>query len=127
MNAGRELDVLIAEKVMELKTEPIEIASGESDIRIVGQSAGGLGLWYKSVPRYSTRIEDAWQVVEKMNEFYDNDVFIENWRGGSWCCFMVPMAASAWPEERRPGACAETAPLAICLTALKAVGYEVPS
>lgn len=106
LQPGRELDALIAEKVM-----------GEKG------SIEDLKLW---VPRYSVSIEAAWEVVEKFrlcvwptnkrrwfawkNEF-DESYGDEYWFGGDEMEETV---------ERFNGAVSNSAPHAICLAALKA-------
>jgi hypothetical protein len=55
MPAGREMDALIAEKVMKLKME------GSHHYWMNGAGA------VASIPRYSTDIAAAWDVVEKIN------------------------------------------------------------
>ena len=72
-------------------------------------------------PQYSTNISAAWQVVEKMREkgyMYDLfDCYEDTETHG--CTFMIPVE----PEIDEIVACehAPTAPMAICLAALKAV------
>lgn len=55
MIPGRELDALIAEKVMGLRC-PDWISCGR-----------GRGAWEHSLKHYSTDISAAWEVVEKLN------------------------------------------------------------
>lgn len=100
MEAGRELDALIAEKVMGF---PLEIIRGAP---------------YPECPRhYSTDIAAAWEVVEK------DDGWGHDWRVKRWVSSSKPYSCTA--ERTADGqnfyAEAETAPLAICLAALKAV------
>jgi ABA sandwich protein len=123
--AGRELDALIADKVMKLilcpNWEPINLGS-----------AGGLHLqkmcthkdkscvpWRDGFeefsPRYSTDIASAWEVVEKLRpKVLQLFEYPQRWEAG----FGLPLAGWTSMEP------AETAPLAICRAALKAVGYE---
>lgn len=64
MKAGQELDVLVAEKVMGLEVGPIRVIPVSG-----GYARADLGVKGGSVvPRYSTYIADAWQVVEKMRD-----------------------------------------------------------
>jgi Phage ABA sandwich domain len=65
----------------------------------------------------TTNIADAWQVVEKFdfNYLYRSKDFAD----GKWECKL------SRKDERVYYAVAETAPLAICLAALKAVALEV--
>ena len=134
MQAGRELDALVAEKVMGLCPHKLKRDVAQTEFGDIfgyvcthcGERFYGLsfheGYSHPALLHYSTNISDAWQVVEKMLDM-DNDIFIENWRDGEWCCFTMPCLSTIWPEGGRPGECADTAPLAICLAALKAVGY----
>jgi len=134
MKAGRKLDALMAEKVMGWKREQPLYEDAPDSYAIWGEGGNAI-IYYgdddpleiTGLPHYSTRIEDAWLVVEHLSDYHDHDIFIENWRDGEWCCFTMPMVSSIWPDGGRPGACAATAPLAICLAALEAVGYEIPS
>jgi len=98
LKAGRELDTLIAEKVMGLD---------------IGDDCDHSIDSCLCFPPYSTDIAAAWQVVDKLIS--------------AECGFVVSGGGSLpWLATFRNGqAHAETAPLAICLAALKAVGYEV--
>lgn len=92
----RELDALVAEKVMGYGPKNDPCHAGE---------------WSPS-----TSISAAWEVVENMKE--DGDVFIEWWQDDLWTVSNKPIGV------RDNGVIleADTAPLAICLAALKAVG-----
>lgn len=102
MEPGRELDALVAEKVMGVtfKKEWLHISD--------------------TCPRYSTSIEAAWQVVKKMKEQYAIEIHI---RGGAYGCNVE--AGDEVTSYFVATSEADTAPLAICLASLKAVGYEV--
>lgn len=121
MQAGRELDALIAEKVMGLVWD-------ETHCRICGWKLSATveqGCVKDSCslrpppsrradepPHYSTDIAAAWQVVEKISS-YSLTVIITN-----------HMAAEGWNVEilgleEDIGADATTAPEAICLAAQK--------
>lgn len=65
------------------------------------------------LPRYSTNIADAWQVVEKMKSRLPTIDF----DGLEW---NVSMFGDGGPEASH-----ESAPMAICLAALKSKGVEV--
>ena len=92
LEAGPKLDALIAEKVM----------GGKLGLRGMGVSWDTVGYGWSP----STSIADAWEVVLKLQGFSIGKV------GGSgeWCCSCYGGLASA-----------DTAPLAICRAALKAV------
>jgi uncharacterized radical SAM superfamily protein len=89
MQAGREVDVLIAEKVMGMPTR------GWAD--------------------YSTDIEEALTVIEKMRDRFGAEFLLTCNVLGEW------RAAFTKPNMSRPPMVADTAPLAICLAALAAV------
>jgi len=91
MKAGRELDALIAERVM-------------------GEMWGVGPNLEDTLPHYSTQIADAWLVVEKMRPYFE--IYCD---GGGW------VARFGWADAGTLAAYADTAPLAICLAALKAV------
>lgn len=112
MKPSRELDALVAEKVMGMSTE----------------------RRLRDIPEYSTDVAAAWQVVEKLKWaepelswsdeqhawcLYLNkkplDIWQPEWSGG---CLYLKKTLVIWPT-------APTAPHAICLAALRAVGVEV--
>lgn len=109
MQAGRELDALVAEKVMGWE---VTIANGweayfETES---GQFGPWVGLWQPS-----TNMSDAWEVVREMVR---KGTYVEIAQGQELCtcCFNYDDYLTV---ER-----CESAPLAICLAALKAVGVE---
>lgn len=114
MNAGRELDALVAEKVMGLA--PVEWSG---DCLVHGnQETGGI------VPAYSTNIPAAWKVVEKLHGEHTFGLDWLGFEGEEWRCVFN------WGKDEDRGfahAVAATAPLAICLAALQAAGVEVPA
>lgn len=111
LKAGRDLDALVAEKVMGLKpcTDPVGRceAAHMTPPQCWGDGRGGTDL-----QSYSEYMSDAWQIIE---HFKDDqwDVRIKR-QNGIW-----------WVEFCRPsyefGEWAETFPLAICKAALGAV------
>lgn len=97
--ANRCLDAWIAEKVMGL-----QVAKS-----LVWQD----GDWL-IIPRYSTSRADAWLVVDKfMGRVVAIAVSPQPGGTGIWDCTIGTVAAEA-----------PTAPEAICLAALKAVGHD---
>lgn len=115
MIARRELDTLVAEKVMGFqrhKTEPYWVTpSGD----------------YLHTFKPSTDIAAAWSVVEKLNysgDKYTRDFFLQKEcielspRRWQWFAWFRKDSADQGIEY---SAEADTAPLAICLAALKAV------
>lgn len=137
MPAGRELDALVAERVMgadvsiapmhtwELNADgTIDTVAWDSDyhngpsctrcgysfcIHCEGETAYTAAPCQVEPPRYSTNITAAWQVVERMR----NPDFRLN-KDGDWGC--------SFGGELRFVGLADTAALAICRAALKAVG-----
>lgn len=122
MEAGRELDSAIAEKVMgnvcscgDVTKEPRMNPYGMKEFCLVHGN---------SFPAYSSSIESAWAVVEKLvtmnigvdvskmpnDELWHSALYIKDEDGDY-------MASCDTMFE------AVTAPLAICLAALKAVGH----
>ena len=128
---GRELDAAIAEKVMGCRL----IYSTDPDLRkkmdpacwcgdapwggIHGRggihSAAYIGRGLREIARYSTDIAAAWEVVEKV-------IYPHGW-------YLVPMPETdgkGWGVFRGDDwyevAIGDSAPHAICLAALKAVG-----
>jgi len=105
VNASRELDLLVAEKVMGQKFDfnPWK-----------GEMPKNNGEAYGIVLPYSTDIFAAWKVVEKM---ISEGLYLDL-RGltAFTCNFGHPMQL---PRE------ATSAPLAICIAALRAKGIEV--
>jgi len=115
MNAGRELDVIIGEKVMDF---PGCDNCGEKTG--CGCAMADIG---SSLPQYSTDLYAAWLVVEKLREKYDGHfsllAFTTNWRAG----WDTPCGEDPTRSFKRFVE-APTAPLAICLAALEVVGYK---
>ena len=119
--AGRELDALVAEKVMgwvEVRKQSIANAMGQHVMDdYVGQPSIGV-TQPVLVPRYSLMIQEAWKVADHLRS---RSQFVAVISG------MGPQGVQPWIckinrdggflEER-----ADTAPVAICLPALKAVG-----
>ena len=119
MEPGPELDALVAEKVMGWEQRhPKHWAECAG--------TGGLGdsfEYRRSQAEWSpsTSIADAWEVVENIKHPHRRSVFVGFdcailTEGPYQCCVNEPdglCVASAW---------ADTAPHAICLAALKAVG-----
>lgn len=130
MKAGRELDALVAEKVMgDVRLiEPVVVGVPGHE-RSLFWKAGSMLM--ENPPEYSQSIEYAWQVVEKLKE--RSDLFPQV----GWVRVhdnQYQHRCEIWmndPEAHKHGwladIYADTAPLAICLAALKAVGVEVDS
>lgn len=110
----RKIDALVAEKVIGWTIKPGQIGTSHS--------TAGHFIAPEDVPEYSTDIAAAWDVVEA-------------WKGdGSLCEIVLSRCEShvstGWrarfgESEASWEADAPTAPLAICLAALKAKGVDV--
>jgi hypothetical protein len=112
---GRELDALVAEKVMGLNPKLFNVLASYYEVATEGPR----------LPAYSTDIAAAWLVVEKMHQHPkwvlqlaapQQDYVNEKWR--------AIFARKHWETIGPYGwdAFGESAPHAICLAALKAVG-----
>lgn len=113
MPAGRGVDVLIAENVMEWKKVPsTDDPAGWCWLAPHGSTRASTT---ESIPRFTTDISAAWDVVEKLKE---NGVYVilcvlEN----DYQCELDKIKVN---ERAYDSAIAETAPLAICRAALLA-------
>lgn len=122
MKAGRELDALVAEQVMGL-----DVHWSSSNEPLLTVRSAPNAHHHKELPPYGTDIAAAWEVVEKVGGKAYVEMGLRNdaGDGADWCAtFGHAEGNTKWIEDG--GAFAETAPLAICLAALKAVGAEVP-
>lgn len=123
MEAGRELDALIAEKVM-----------GHGSQKMLQQMPDGTfqpieGIW-PLCPEYSTDIADAMLICPHFNNrvaLYGPNagVWNEYMNGDEWTCEITIKVPSPYRStvmnDEGITASAPTAPLAICLAALKAI------
>jgi hypothetical protein len=119
MEAGQELDALVAEKVMGwTNLFPVDTHA------ILGSRTGINARGNRhQLPSYSTDIAAAWAVVEKLMM---QDIWI------AMCPYSFHAQPVGWfveyfiDKDKKGGEIeAATAPLAICLAALKAVGYSL--
>lgn len=129
MKAGRELDALIAEKVMGLFpcVDPIGKceAAHMKPCQCWAEKPGGAGGGLKS---YSEDISAAWEVVEKLGlAVIPLVVCPENPTPGYWAGLISSYVTheDSVIDERLVGKVAATAPLAICLAGLKVMGIQV--
>lgn len=105
MEAGPELDRLIAEKVM--KEQPKDFGC---------PTCGYDGIYgNREVPGYSTDIAAAWLVLEKLKtlEPYKSRTLKLQWFGSGWVCY--PWHEDELTDEYES---TDTASLAICRAAL---------
>jgi len=115
LKPGRELDALIAEKVMGI---PVTKEQGD----YWPPPDPGKNFSTQPIPDYSTDISAAWEVVEHMRTKHWRDAFtlfspeIEN--ATEWRAFFAKKFVSVDDSKFESG---ESAPHAICLAALKSV------
>lgn len=134
MPAGREMDILIAEKVMEIDTDGYWITTVDANT----SNCGTISLewlknnptfdinridkdgWEYEGPQYSTDMSPAWEVAEKLKLAVIP-------RHPGWACAHCRAVVDGGPTwigvaDEHGWTKAETAPLAICRAALKAMG-----
>ena len=108
--AGRELDALVGTHVFEWAHDPgYSFPWSESEDANVGFL----------LPQFSTDIAAAWQVVEHLKAEWMFNLIGPSAKKQWAASFMNSKNATVFAIIA-----ADTAPLAICLAALKAVGYE---
>lgn len=116
MKPGRELDALIAEKVMGFGPElyqPRGVGYRPDTwvYAINDYKQDGVPVYVVDCPSYSTDIGDAWRVVERLS------LPFEMWSDDERDAYRV-----RFDLDRGKWLSAHSAPHAICLAALKAVG-----
>lgn len=130
MEVGRELDALVAEKVMD---EPVN--RSERGWHTIGPRRLLIGparcRYSDQIWSPSLRIADAWEVVERLRSSElaftwgaRRDVAItqmDRLEGGQWVVETDGNPTETRPNGTRVLGLADTAPHAICLAALKAV------
>jgi hypothetical protein len=108
MKAGKKLDALIAEKIMRYKSTSFKFAG--FDLCEVKE-----GKLRRFSP--STSISDAWEVVEKLGEEFDFNLVKIKGKNSMY------MAEFYDGDKFVSSYFADTAPLAVCLSALRTVGF----
>jgi hypothetical protein len=121
MKAGRDLDALVAEKVMGMNQFPHEPLDSMGMCHRCFRPAGLGDALPKSCdpPHYSTDITAAWEVVEKLDLLGEWELWRHTdpyTKEPKW------IVGRADYEQGETYAVADTAPLVLCLAALKAVG-----
>lgn len=128
MKAGRELDALVAEKIMGERKYWVVLFGGshygrlysrndaEATARKIQGDFKASIIPYFDEPHYSTNIADAWSVVETVLTWKNGHVDLSIEADGV-CCTISSY-------ERDGQATALSVPLAICLAALNAVEKE---
>ena len=135
LKVGRKLNILIAKNVMGwTHWENCNDGDweGPDDVTFFANFSGEFGLavyepGYDEPTFYfapSTDLQDAWDVVEKMKDkswlITIQNCHDKTGHNYQWCVIM----ANNDPESEAVEGMASTVPLAICLAALKAVGYK---
>ncbi len=122
--AGRDTDALIAEQVMGriIYRGPVP----QNDLQIledggswIGVPGFGLQPITETCPSYSTDIAAAFQVAEAMNTHFGMQLSLDMWGGDPWWAEFADRSYIYGAQS-----IAETAPLAICRAALKALAYK---
>lgn len=120
MEAGREMDALVASKVFDyfVIQHEYRVYEGDQEMKEIEYLVKNI-----RVPEYSTDIAAAWMVLQKFcdeeSHNYPQDVCLE-WNGFKWFCYVNTEQMLNVLREPRDGR-APSAPLAICRAALKAV------
>ncbi len=123
---GLALDALVAEKVMGcklFKNDFVKFGCGcEHRTNDIGLQPHGWTTSHAGLAPYSTSIAAAWEVVEKIKLL--RDYVLTQTDSGTWGIYGWNYDFTSAPVIRWDEAVAEapTAPHAICLAALKAVG-----
>jgi hypothetical protein len=132
LQAGRELDALVAEKVMGwdvLRYDNGTIVIVERDDKdgifcnqIDADDTINHAIWWSP----STRINDTWRVVNKFCNDWEWEIGYGEVTGQEamgWYAMLIPLDTEKdnWLVENWPFAYGDTAPLAICRAALKAM------
>lgn len=120
MNAGIELDVLIAEKIMGCKVSYPDLTDPSLSVFAKVYNCGcndSAHSFYGeySLKAYSTDIAAAWEVLYKMKTSIQDDLCL-SFNEGEWLVYLEGNFGTKWLSY------SETAPHAICLAALKAIG-----
>src|SRR4028118_594344 len=102
LEAGRELDKLIAEKVFGREVNYVK-----NTVNVIFYAPDTTGIAANAVPYYSTRIADAWEVIELMR-----GVSLHKRPDDSWACWHWVKGLG---HTKGTG---DTAALAICRAAL---------
>lgn len=125
MIAGREMDALVAEKVMGWRKEDKAMLHGIIQVAFVDTAtdyARPIACGCAEDFQPSTDIRDAWQVVEKLDNLgFTTEI---DKREAGWAVVFIDYRKNPI-GLKEDNAIADTAPLAICLAAFKACGVEM--
>jgi hypothetical protein len=115
LDAGREMDAMVAEQVMGWR---LEQNHGSAGGMLWHGHGGGFGAMPEGEqPYFSTEIAEAWRVVERMSALgwlWDLDTYSD---GQGWHAVVQRPE----PDDLRIGSGYGPAPVAICLAALAAI------
>lgn len=109
---SRKIDQQVAEDVMGLKTEELINPDGKH-VALITYAEGDRDN-YRHVKNYSTSIADAWTVLEYLKFDFDIE------RSSSRFDVKLYSRNRSWDRAE-----SKSAPMAICLAALKAKGVDV--
>lgn len=129
MKPGRELDALVAEKVMGLQVKHLPPQEGLTRHEEFTRQC--LNFEYqRDIPHYSTDIAAAWMVVEKLHALGFSYCIEQTENSEKPTVWLVKRGVQEEFTVARDNAemiseSSEGLPHAICLAALKAVGVEV--
>lgn len=149
MKPGRELDALVAEKVMGV-VPPVDFRVCPICDEVIGRGAenpppyfrlwcGRCGEWkYSPVSEYSTDISAAWEILERIITDWSTGGSFRGFGYGfklehctefseeKWICTLPETTCAPPFEEMNEDlyVVGESAPHAICLASLKAVGHK---
>lgn len=118
--AGRELDALVAERAMgwtKVKVQTESEFGGASTFVLYGTSP--INQPWKRVPAYSTDIAATWEIAEKLGPMWLYKTTAGKPSAAAGQLYACSLGSSVLEREWSYG---DTAPLAICRAALKAVG-----
>ncbi len=122
MDAGQELDALVATEVMGWR-RTITGTLCDSWVDARGWPTGWGDYDGERVFEPSTDIAAAWQVVERLNTL-GYDVQVDSYEHGTMWSAILYKGLRGEGEQIEGPTTFTTAPHAICLAALKAVGVE---
>ena len=119
MPAGREMDALIAEKIMGYTLSELSLPAYPK-YKLFDIESGEFSGYVKEVPHYSTDIAASWEVTEKITDQKHWAFKLRRLPGKDYmACFIRLTKTGRDDFESKPS---KTAPFAICRAALKAMG-----
>ena len=122
MKPGGELDAIVADKIFGLTMRDRHTGK-EVPITLDQLLMSGSALRIMTLPRYSTDIAAAWTIISKL----DGQWTLDGQDGIGWDVSYVEASMREDRYEKPFRSNAGTAPNAVCLAALKAVGVDLTS